>query len=274
MLQKQIANAHQFRQQHLDKSLLLLPNIWDVLSAKLVAATGFRSLATASIATAWNNGYADGEQIPFAVLLKIVGEITSAVPLPLSVDFERGFADELGALQNNVRSLLDLGVVGINIEDGLADAKGLETADQQCRKIEAIRDTARDYGVPLVINARTDLFLQGQEKDKINQAIARAGAYKDAGADCFYPILVGNYEDIARLTEAINMPVNIGLLPAISDLKKLEAIGVARVSLGPGLMKAALGKMKQVADGLLQYDAEPLFGDAPLSADFFDSLIP
>lgn len=270
---KQAEKAERFRNQHLAKKLLVLPNIWDLLSAKLVQKTGFESIATASVATALSNGYADGEQIPFQELLKIVKSISSTVDLPLSVDLERGFAGNIQQLKDNIEMLIDHGGIGINIEDSQADHKTLNEIADQCRKIEAVRETAITCGVPIVINARTDIFLLKTEDNAVIKSIKRCKSFKMAGADCVYPILISGYDDIARFVEEVEMPVNVLLLKPISDLEHLEKIGVARVSLGPYFLNHALTAMKSVAEGLLSNDSSAFFGRELLSRQYLDELV-
>src|SRR5690349_8402747 len=136
----QSTKAEHFRQQHHEKNLLLLPNVWDTLSARLITSTGFKSLATASFSLAASNGYPDGEQIPFNKLLNVVSEIVAAVDVPVSVDFERGYANDIPSLADNINRLLDAGAIGINIEDRTADGK-LTSIEEQCKKLETIRET-------------------------------------------------------------------------------------------------------------------------------------
>jgi 2-methylisocitrate lyase-like PEP mutase family enzyme len=262
-----------FRNQHHSGSILLLPNIWDQLGAKMLEKAGYPSIATASVATALTNGYKDGEKIPFARLLKTVSRITAAVSLPVSVDIERGFADSIFLLKENIRLLVENGAVGINIEDSHADHKGLFKIEEQCRKIEAIREVGVQCGVSIVINARTDIFLLKTEKDSFRQAIERGLAYKAAGADCFYPIVMNDYEEISILVKEVAMPVNVLLSKSTADLNKLNEIGVARVSLGPGLLNHALSTMNQIAEELLHYNTTTFFNHGLLSRDFMDSLV-
>jgi 2-methylisocitrate lyase-like PEP mutase family enzyme len=269
----QAAKAEQFRAQHLAEKLLVLPNIWDALGAKLIKQVGFLSVATASVATALSNGYLDGEKIPFPELLNIVSKISSAVDLPLTVDIERGFADTQDQLKDNIRLLIDNGAIGINIEDSLPDHKGLTSIENQCRKIEAIRETGIQCGVPIVINARTDIFLLKIEENAMAQAIERARSFKAAGADCVYPILINRYDDIAHFVQEVEMPMNVLLLKPISDLQHLEKIGVARVTLGPYFLNHALTGMKVVAEGLIKYDSSAFFGRDLLSREYLDQLI-
>ena len=272
-IQTQAAKAELFRAQHHVGKLLMLPNIWDSLGARLMAKTGFPSIATASVATALSNGYTDGERIPFSELMQVVKKITTAVDLPVTVDIERGFSESIPQLKDNIRILLENGAVGINIEDSYPDHKSLYKIEEQCRKIEAIRETGIQYGVPIVINARTDIFLLNTEVNPLPKAIERGRAFHSAGADCLYPITMNNYEDIARYLEEAFMPVNVLLQKQVSDLKRLEKMGVARVSLGPNFLNHALAAMKQVADGLIQNDSDAFFGRELLTREFLNSLI-
>jgi 2-methylisocitrate lyase-like PEP mutase family enzyme len=269
----QSAKAERFRAQHHSGRILILPNIWDSMGAKLMELAGYPSVATASVATAVSNGYADGENIPFAQLLNIVSKIVSAVELPVTVDIERGFADNIKQLKENIKLLIENGGVGINLEDSKPDHKGLYNIDDQCRKIEAVRETGIQTGVPIVINARTDIFLLKIEENAVSQAIERGRAFKTAGADCFYPILINNYEDVSRITGEVGIPVNVNLLKPISDLRHLEKIGVARVSVGPQLLYHVLTTMKQVAESLLQYDSTVFFSRELISRGFLDRLV-
>jgi 2-methylisocitrate lyase-like PEP mutase family enzyme len=265
--------AEIFRQQHTAEKLLVLPNVWDTLTAKLISAAGFPSLATASVGMALANGYPDGEHIPFDKLILIITGITSSTNLPVSVDLERGFSENLAQLKDNIKRLLDAGAIGLNIEDGINHGKEITPVAEQCLKIEAIREAGIEYGVPVVINARTDFFFQLQQSDTLDKVIERAKAYHSAGADCFYPILISNYQDIARLVEEVDIPVNVIPYGLIRDLRKLESLGVARVSIGPALIMQAITKMKNIAEGLLNYNSDELFAQEPVSFEFLSKLI-
>ncbi len=264
--------ASSFRAQHQSGKLLLLPNIWDVPGARLMEAIGFPSVATASIATALANGYSDGEKISFRELLQVVRKISSAVSIPVSIDIERGFAVGISELKDNIQLLIEHGAVGINIEDSTADSKGLFSIDEQCRKIEAVRETGIRLGVSIVINARTDSFLLKPEENRLSTAIQRGLSYKKAGADCIYPIMINSYEDIELFKQQVDMPLNVNLQKSISDLVRLEKSGVSRISVGPQMMNHALSAMKRIAEGLLKYDSALFFDGNLLSRGFMDSL--
>jgi 2-methylisocitrate lyase-like PEP mutase family enzyme len=268
----QAAKAELFRSQHHSGRLLILPNIWEAMGAKLMVKEGYPSVATASVATAISNGYADGENIPFAQLIGVVKKITSAVDVPVTVDIERGYAGSIALLKENIRLLIENGGVGINIEDSMPDKKGLFSISDYCRKIESIKETSVQCGVPIVINARSDIFVLKME-NAVSQAIERGKAYRSAGADSFYPILIDDYEDISRIVEAVKMPVNVNLLKPIADLRRLEKMGVSRVSIGPQLLYHVLSTMKEVADGLLQYDSSYFFGSELVSREYLNQLV-
>jgi 2-methylisocitrate lyase-like PEP mutase family enzyme len=270
--QTQAVKAAIFRDQHHSGKLLVLPNIWDTLGAQLIKKIGFPSVATASVATALSNGYRDGENIPFTQLLNTVNKIAEAVDLPLTVDIERGFADSIPQLRENIRLLIENGAIGINIEDSLPGHEKLYTVKDQCRKIEAIRETGIECGVPVVINARTDIFLL-KTANALPGAIERGMEFKSAGADCIYPILMNDYDDIARFLEAVPVPINVLMQKPVSDLKRLEKSGVARLSLGPYFLNHALMAMKRVAEGLMQYDTTVFFERELLPREYLDQLV-
>jgi len=269
----QASRAESFRKQHLGGSLLILPNIWDAMGARLMEKIGYPSVATASVATAIANGYLDGEYIPFGRLLDIVGGISAAVDLPLTVDVERGFAESLQQLKENIRLLIEKGAVGINIEDSLPDHKSLYPITEQCRKIEAVREAGIASGVPIVINARTDVFVIGMGDNAVGEGIKRGRAYKGAGADCVYPVTIGSYEDISRFVKELAIPVNVLLMKSIADLRRLKEIGVARVSLGPNLLSHVITVMKEVAEGLMHEDSTNFFSRELVTREFRDSLV-
>jgi 2-methylisocitrate lyase-like PEP mutase family enzyme len=270
--QIQAAKASAFRDQHYGGKLLVLPNIWDFLGARLIEKIGFPSVATASVSTALSNGYRDGEHIPFPQLLKTVNKIAQAVDLPVTVDIERGFADSIPHLKENIHLLIENGAVGINIEDSLPAHDGLYSIEDQCKKIEAIRETGLQYGVPLVINARTDVFVLKMD-DALNHAVERGLSFRSAGADCIYPILMNDYTDITRFLEKVDSPVNVLLQKPVSDLRSLENAGVARLSLGPNFLNHALTAMKNVAEGLMHYDSSAFFDHELLPREYLDLLV-
>lgn len=267
--------AQKFLELHHSEDLLILPNIWDVISGNLLQKIGFKAIATASMSMSYSQGYHDGEHLPFKTVLRISKEISEAVDIPVSVDFEKGYSDSLEELSAKTSELIDTGIVGINIEDGSREGgKGLMSIENQCERIQTIRQTALNKGVHLVINARTDIFLNSESQSNIelDQAIKRGIAFKDAGADCFYPIMLTDTVLIERLIKEIKMPVNIFLIKTLADFDRLKEIGVSRISLGPLFLKKAISSMKTAAEGLFVGDTKALFSEELVSTDFIENL--
>lgn len=271
MLQSEKATI--FKDQHHTSKLVILPNVWDVMSAKLMESAGYPSLATASVAVAAVNGYPDGEHIPLDLLLQQVSKITRSVSIPVSVDFERGYAQNLNELGEHIKRLLDTGAIGINIEDSAADGKTLKMISKQCKALETIRKTADGYGVHLVINARTDVYLHGQTEQPFEEAVKRARAYSNAGADCFYPILLNSMDELKNLIGEIPIPVNVLLTKPLANLMALEQLGVKRVSLGPGMLKYAITRMQNMAKALRDYHTGTYFEEEPVTTAFLNRLL-
>jgi len=247
----QAEKAKQLHQLHHSGKLLILPNIWDVLGAKLLEDLGYEAIATASAAVAYSNGYNDGENIPFGEVLHILKRIAGNINVPVTADIESGFAANEKELEKNMHELIETGVVGINIEDTDKQTKTLLPAEVQCRKIKLIKKISLEKDVPLFINARTDTYVHESDfaspQEQLEETIKRGIAYKDAGADCFYPILLHNEQHIKAIIEVLQMPVNILMMPGVPELSALQQMGVARVSLGPGFFKYAVKAMQELA---------------------------
>jgi 2-methylisocitrate lyase-like PEP mutase family enzyme len=250
-LLQQRDKARRFRELHHSGKLVLFPNIWDPLGAALLEELNFPAIATASASVAFSNGYDDGQNIPFTALLTLLKRIVSSVSIPVSADIESGFAETDTELKQNIRLLLEAGIVGINVEDTDKKTNSLLSVELASERIKLIRNTSEEVGVPLFINARSDVYLRGKEFDtpetKLAESLRRGLAYKAAGADCFYPITMSRKEEIQRTVDELRMPVNVLIIEGIPELKELNDIGVARVSLGPGLLKIAIQSMKKLA---------------------------
>ncbi len=249
---EQQKKAEQLLRLHHDPQLLILPNVWDVLGARLVTSENYPAVATASASVAFSHGKEDNEKVPFPQLLSLFKSICACTTLPVTTDIEKGYAQNLNDLKSNIQNLIKTGVVGLNIEDSLYDENGLVSIEKQCEKIQLIRNVATKAGVPLVINARTDVFLlKAYADNRKEEAITRAKQYRDAGADCFYPILCTNQE-LLEINQEIGMPVNVLAQQTTLTVNELQASKIARLSLGPGLLKAALMQMQKVIRGLKQ----------------------
>jgi 2-methylisocitrate lyase-like PEP mutase family enzyme len=229
--------ATALRALHVPGDPLVLPNAWDAASAAMVEAAGFPAVATSSNAMAAVLGYDDGEAAPVADVLAAVSRIVRAVSVPVTVDFERGYGLAPAAL---VDRLAATGAVGVNLEDSDPPTGEMVDAAEQAEFLAAVRAAS---GTDLVINARTDSFIRqvGSPADAAAASIERGARYLAAGADCVYPIAAADPDVIRRLVDGIPGPVNVGFLRTLS-LPGLAAVGVARVSFGPGLQRHVYGK--------------------------------
>jgi 2-methylisocitrate lyase-like PEP mutase family enzyme len=266
----------QFYQLHHNGKLLVLPNIWNPLGAMLLEDLGYKAVATASASIAFSNGYDDGQKIPFDELLLLLKKIVSSVKIPVTADVESGYATNSSELKENIKNLIDTGIAGINFEDSLHDESNLFSKEEQAEKINVVRKTASEMGSSLFINARTDIFIKENnllKGEKLAEAIERGKAYKDAGADCFYPILLKEKESIQTIIEEVSLPVNILMLPGIPDFSTLKQIGVSRISLGPGFLKYAINSMKNIAQKLLDHEGMEDITNTPVTTDYLNKLI-
>jgi 2-methylisocitrate lyase-like PEP mutase family enzyme len=266
----------QFHRFHHHKGLLVLPNIWNPLGARLLEETGYKAVATASASVAYANGFQDGEKIPFEELIFILKRIVKSVNIPVTADVESGYATNNSVLKENIKKLVDIGIAGINFEDSHHDEQKLFSKKEQSEKINLIKTTASQKGSNLFVNARTDVFIKQNhlsKEQKLTEAIERGNAYKDAGADGFYPIVLKEKESIKTVIEEVSLPVNILMLPGIPDFPALKEIGVARISLGPGFLKFAINSMKNIAEKLLHFEGMEEITGNPVTSDYLKSLI-
>jgi 2-methylisocitrate lyase-like PEP mutase family enzyme len=233
-----IAQAEQLRELHRGE-LLVLPNVWDAASAVIVEKAGFPAVATASAAITAMLGYPDGEGAPWTEMFAAAGRIARAVSVPVSVDAEAGYQLPPREL---VDQLLQIGAVGCNLEDTDHRNGGLVEIEAQADWLAGVRSAADEAGVPIVINARVDVFLPPSgvsETDRVGAAVRRGQRYLAAGADCIYPIGVRHKADLAAIVTELPGPVN-GNTGDELDLAALRLLGVARVSYGPRFYRAAM----------------------------------
>jgi len=266
----------QLHELHHNNKLLILPNIWNPLSAKLLEEIGYKVVATASASIAFANGYQDGEKIPFDDLIFILKRIVKSVNIPVTADIESGYASNNAVLKENIKRLIDTGIAGINFEDSRHDEQKLFSKEEQSEKINLIKNTAADNGSSLFINARTDVFIKQNhlsKEEKLAEAIERGKAYKAAGADGFYPIFLKEKLSIKTMIKEVALPVNILMLPGIPDFSELKGIGVARISLGPGFLKYAIKSMKNIAEKLLHHEGMDEITGNPITTDYLKNLI-
>lgn len=267
-IEKQKANA--FRAMHHGPHPLLLPNIWDVASARMVEEAGFPALATTSAGVAFSLGYPDGEQISRDEMLARVARIAKAVKVPVTADVEAGYGNRPEDAAQTARGVIEAGAIGMNFEDGTEDpAHTLVDLSLQLEKIHAIREAALKTGVLLVLNARTDVYLlpAGDPARGYDEAVRRLVAFRDAGAECVFAPGLRDAETIGRLVQDVKCPLNILAGPGSPSVPELEKLGVARVSLGSSTMRATLGLVRRMAEELKTSGTYRTLEDAPSHAD-------
>ncbi len=245
--------AVQFRSLHSGSPILVLPNAWDAASARIFEQAGFPAIATTSSGVAASLGYADGQRISRDMMVEATERIVKAVSCPVSADIEAGYGDTIEEVLQTVRAIINAGAVGINIEDSIRGRdRSLVEVSFQVELLKAIREIAQSIDMPLVINARTDVFLLaiGDPSGRIEQAVLRGNAYRHAGADCIFPIGLSDASTIVALVQAINGPINILAGATTPSIPELAQLGVARVSLASGPMRAVLGYLRLIANEL------------------------
>jgi 2-methylisocitrate lyase-like PEP mutase family enzyme len=235
-----------FAALHVPGKPVLLYNIWDVGSAVAVAGAGAPALATGSHSLAEAQGYPDGEGIPFNLFLETIRRIVGAVDVPVTADFEGGFAADPAHLAEHSRLLAETGAVGCNFEDQVVGGDGIHPLDLQVSRIEAIR---RAVGDGFFINARTDLFLKTQVYDDvlIDQVVERGKAFADAGASGFFVPRLADPRQIERVVREVPLPLNVIAFPGAPPKAEWAAAGVARISHGPFPHRALMAQLEEAA---------------------------
>lgn len=252
-IESQKAKAISFRAMHHGQNILLLPNAWDVASARVFEQAGFGAIATTSAGIAFSLGYADGQKIARDEMLARVSRIAKAVKVPVTADVESGYGNRPEDAARTAREVIEAGAVGMNLEDGTEDAvHPLVELPLQLEKIHAVREAALKTGVLLVVNARTDVFLLqvGPENQRYDMAMQRLIAFRDAGAECVFVPGLKDPKMIERLVREVQCPVNILAGPGFPAVAELEKRGVARVTLGSGPMRSTLGLVRRIAEEL------------------------
>lgn len=249
--QKRKADA--FRAMHTSGDVLVLANVWDVASARIVEDAGFPALATTSAGVAFAHGFPDGQKISLEQMLDAVAKIAAAVKVPVTADVEAGYGDTPEDAARTAQGVIDAGAVGMNFEDATGDlANPLFDLSLQLERIGAIRETSQKAGIPLVLNARTDVYLAqvGEPSSRYDESLRRLSAYRDAGADCVFIPGIRDPEVIKRFVADLNCPINILGVAGGPSIKDLAGMGVRRVSLGSGPMRAAMGVLFRLVDEL------------------------
>jgi 2-methylisocitrate lyase-like PEP mutase family enzyme len=247
---EQTKRATAFAKMHHGPHVLLLPNVWDAASARIIENAGFPALATTSAGVAFSLGYPDGQKISREEMLAQVARIARTVKIPVTADVEAGYGNSPEDAAKTARGVIDSGAVGMNLEDGTHDpAHPLSDLSLHLERIAATRQAAASAGVSLVLNARTDVFLAqvGEEGRRYDLALRRLAAFRDAGADCVFAPGLRDLETIRKLVVDLHCPLNILAVPGSPPVPELEKLGVARVSLGSGPMRATLGMLRTLA---------------------------
>ena len=275
-LQEQQKRASDFRNLHSSGKMLLLPNAWDVASARIVEAAGFPAIATTSGGIAFSLGYPDGQQIPREEMLAVVARIARAVRVPVTADVEAGYGSRPEDSAQTARAVIEAGAVGLNLEDAPGEAGNpMVELSQQLERLHAMREAAAAMKVPLVLNARTEVYLlppEQQPPKPYDETLRRLTAYRDAGADCVFAPGLRDLVTIKRLFADLKCPLNILVGPQSPSIAELKDAGVARVSLGSGPMRASLGVLRNIAKELTTTGTYESLANAPSYAEMNELL--
>ena len=250
-IEKQRELAAKFYQFHQEQEMLVLPNVWSAGSALVFEKLGFNAVATSSAGIAYSLGYPDGEELSFEDLCTVVKQITRRLSIPLSVDFERGYSESVAEVKENAKQLLEAGAVGFNIEDGLPNGN-LDDLNFQLKKIEMLVQLKEESGIPFVINARSCVYWLDVADDKSKMAIAveRGNGYAASGADCVFIPGALPEKIVETLVSNIDAPLNIIANPMFNDFKKLQNIGVRRLSIGSGAVRSVFNHLISIGNNL------------------------
>jgi 2-methylisocitrate lyase-like PEP mutase family enzyme len=267
--------AARLRALHHGPPILVLPNAWDAASARVFEAEGFPAIATSSAGVAAALGYPDGGIVPTREMIEAVARIARAVQVPVTADIEHAYGTTPDAVAEVVLRVIAAGAVGINIEDFVPDGTDLEPIPLQVDKIKTIAKAAATAGVRVVINARTDVFLRalGAPESRLSVAIDRGKAFLAAGADCVFVPGVRDRDTISELVRGIGGPINILAVRDTPPIGDLEALGVARVSLGSGPMRAALAVVRDTARELKEHGTYGAFTAHAMAFDEVSELM-
>ncbi len=245
--------AEELRKLHGGPRVLVLPNAWDVASARVLEELGYPAIATTSAGVAFALGYPDGQRLSRDEMLEVVARMVRAVRVPVTADMEAGYGITPKDMAETAKAIVAAGAVGLNLEDVTGDTESsqVDTA-LQVEKIRAIREASASLGVSLVINARTDVYLVpiGPEVTRFEQTVERLRAYRAAGADCVFAPGVKERDLIQKLVKAVGAPMNILVTPGCPPIPELQKIGVARASIGSGVMRSTLGLVRRIGKEL------------------------
>lgn len=267
-----------FRHLHQQSTTFTLPNAWNPISAKLYQDSGFKAVGTTSAGMAISLGYPDGQQLPLQKMIDATKEIVDSVTIPVSADIEAGYGKTVEDVLETVKRIMDVGVVGINIEDGTGDPQHpIADLSYQTSVIEAIRElslSSYSGNAPFFINARTDFYWLnlGTEAERFANAVERAKSFEKAGADCIFIPGVSDKQTIQELRSVISKPINLLAGPSMPTVQELSEMKIERLSTGSGPFRAVATFIKSLSDDIMHENSFQLMTDGTLSyqeiADF------
>ncbi|NOK38582.1 isocitrate lyase/phosphoenolpyruvate mutase family protein [Corallococcus exercitus] len=261
--------ASTFRALHQGPDLLLLPNAWDAGSARLFESLGARAIATTSAGVAWALGFPDGNALPIDALVATVRAIASVIRVPLTVDAEAGYSDDPATAGENVARLLSEGAVGCNLEDGNGPPELLAA------KIERVKQAGARLGIDVFVNARTDVYLRKlvPPERRVEEALARAARYQQAGADGLFVAGITDAADIQAITRGTPLPVNVLARQDLPALAELQRLGVRRLSAGSAIAESMWGRAGALATAFLREGHSPALFEAAASYPSLNGLM-
>jgi 2-methylisocitrate lyase-like PEP mutase family enzyme len=249
------AKADAFRGMHQGPPILILPNAWDAVTARLFVKAGARAIATTSAGIAATLGYADGQKVPRELMVEAIARIARVVDVPVTADIESGYAASPKDLHESIRAVINAGAIGFNLEDVAGNSsQPLFALEHQIERIRAARVAGDNANVRVVINARTDVYLAkvGEPATRFAETVRRLNAYREAGADCLFVPGVTDIPTLSQLVRSVPGPLNVLAGPGMPPVADLQLIGIARLSVGSGIMRATLALARDAADELLQ----------------------
>ena len=257
MHKEQVEKAETFRKLHHSGKILVLLNAWDAASARIFELAGASAVATTSSGLGVANGYPDGQYITRDRLVDAVRRITRVIKVPLTVDLEKGYGNNAAEVVETVRAIADAGGIGMNIEDST------EPPALLVEKIKAIRAFAKTVGLPFFVNARCDVYLRGigEKETRFDETMRRIKSYAEAGADSAFVPGLTDSATIGRIAKESPLPLNVMLSPGLPPVAELQALGVARLSIGGAAAFAALSLTRKIADELLNHGTYHAFAE-------------
>lgn len=260
----------EFHALHQGPDLLILPNAWDAGSARVIEAAGAKAIATSSAAVAWSHGYPDGQFLSFDRLLETLAEIVRAVRVPVSADIEAGYGSSPADIGATIARILDTGVVGVNMEDGV------EAPEILCAKIGRAHEVAEKAGIKLWINARVDVYLRHltPAPAAFEETARRAALYRDAGANSIFAPAMVDRDEIGRMVKRVGIPLNILSWQGAPNAAVLHELGVKRLSAGGWLGRAALNRAYTDAMSFLRTGAVETFTNPEICVPSLNDLMP